>query len=372
MNTSSPHIVMLNKAYPPWTGGIERYVCDVSEALVKRGWKVTVLVCNDARFETCEMIHGVRIIRVPRWGTILSQPIPSRFFRRLRSLSPDFVHVHMPYPLAWLAVFQVKKHIPVVCTWHSDIVRQRWLMKILSPFEQRFLSRCNRIWPTSELLLNSSESLSKHRDRCSIIPLSIPPSEKDDAQLIQQIKKRYPGKIVLFVGRLVGYKGLPYLIEAMPELNATLLIAGDGPDRQKLEEMVSRSPKSESIHLLGQVSELEKQALYRAADVFVLPSISQNEAFGYVLLEAMMNECPLITTDLPTGVRWVNEDGVSGIVVPPANAKALAQAIRTILEDEPLRKQFTTEAKKRVELCFRFEEMIDHIESEYRTLLTPH
>ncbi len=370
------HIVMLNKAYPPWMGGIERHVRDISEALCKRGWTITVLACNDARFETRETIRGVRIIRMPCWANILSQPIPTRYLRRLRELAPDLVHVHVPFPLAWFAVKRVNAAIPIVCTWHSDIVRQRRIMPFLHPFEQRFLSRCSRILPTSEVLLNSSDALKNHRDRCTVIPLSVSPGSEIElhraTQLSKEYKNKYGERMVLFVGRLVGYKGLPYLIDAMSGVHATLLIAGDGPDRTQLEKLASQISGSATIHFLGQVSELEKHALYRVADVLVLPSISCNEAFGYVLLEAMMHGCPTISTDLPTGVRWVNEDGISGLTVPPENANALAQAIHRILDDDVLHEKLSKGARDRAARHFNFDNMITQIEQVYRNSSISH
>jgi len=368
-----PHIVMIHKAYPPQFGGIERHLRDLSEALAERNWRVTVLTCNEDRFETRETIRGVNIIRVPRWGTVFSQPIVTRYFRRLRSPAPDLVHAHVPFPLAWPAVQRIGASIPVVCTWHSDIVRQQRLMKWLSPCEQKFLRRCARIIVTSEPLLASSTALQPHRQRCRVVPLAIPHSPARDTQntleLAEVIRQRFPGRIALFVGRLVGYKGLPYLIDAMQRVPATLLIVGDGPLRRTLERQVAAMGMQSKIHFLGRVAEQEKQALYRAADVFVLPSITKNEAFGYVLLEAMQAGCPVISTNLPTGVAWVNRHEETGLVVPPADAKALADALKVLLNDDAMRLRCSSLARARVEREFQFMDMIADIESLYREML---
>jgi len=360
---------MLNKAYPPWMGGIERHVKDVGEALVKRGWRVTALVCSDGGLESQEELNGVRVIRLRRWGTFLSQPLVTGFSKAIGNLQPDLIHAHLPFPLAWRAVKAVDERVPVVCTWHSDIVRQRFLMPVLSPIEQRFLRRCNRILPTSQPLLDSSKPLLAHRDRCTVIPLAVPDANVDENEIerhVQRIEHEYPGSRVLFVGRLVGYKGLPYLFDAMNGLDATLLVAGDGPMREKLNRHLSSNCK---INILGSVSEEEKIALYRSADVFVLPSISRNEAFGYVLLEAMGEGCPVITTDLPTGVRFVNQDGETGLIVPPRDAQALSNAISRLLHDGELRQRFSRNGRERIQAHFRFDRTIDRIEAVYRDVL---
>lgn len=364
-----PHIVMLNKAYPPWVGGIERHVRDISEALSRRGWRITALVCNECGRESQEEQNGVRIVRMARRGTFFSQPLVLGYYKKLKALQPDLVHVHVPFPLGWKAAYSVDESIPMVCTWHSDIVRQRFLMPLLAPFEQRFLKRCARILPTSQPLLESSAALRYHAERCTVIPLAVPESVVDEEEItrhIQSIERDFPGPRVLFVGRLVRYKGLPYLIDAMKDIDATLLIAGDGPDRQKLQRYAS---SNSNIHFLGSVSEAYKIALYRSAGVFVLPSISRNEAFGYVLLEAMGQGCPVVSTDLPTGVRYVNQDGETGFVVPPKNASLLANAINEILIDDNLRQTFSIDARQRVETHFQFDSTIDRIEKTYHDAL---
>lgn len=361
-------LAMLNKAYPPWVGGIEKHVRDCCEALAGRGRTVSALVVSNGRTSRREALAGVDVIRVPRLGTLWSQPLPKGYFKALRSLNPSLLHAHVPFPLAWFAVNALPPGVPVLCTWHSDIVRQKMVMRFLSPFEQRFLRRCNRILVTSPELLESSKPLRPHRGRCEILPLALPKAKRDEktlSRLLGEYKVKYPGKNVLFVGRLVGYKGLNHLIEAMPRAGARLLIAGDGPLRKHLEQVAARCGAGDRICFLGPVGEDEKTALYRLADVFVLPSTGRNEAFGYVLLEAMAEGCPAISTDIPTGVRWVNRHGETGLVVPPGDSSALAAAINQIVNDKNVRLCFSANGKIRCERDFHFESILDRLESVY-------
>ena len=359
---------MIHKAYPPWVGGIERHIQDISEELVRRGWRVSVLVGNDRRAYLEETINGVHVYRLARWGVVLSQPLLLGYFRKLKELKPDIIHVHAPFPLGWFVPCFVPASTPVFCTWHSDIVRQQFLQPLYRPFERRFLHRCNCIIPTSEPLMDSSSSLQEFKDKCRVIPLALR-DELCDEQFItnraDEIKKKYTGKIVLFVGRLVGYKGLRYLIEAMRGIHAHLLLAGEGVLRNELEALANQVGK-DKIHFLGHVEEAEKTALYRAADVFVLPSIERNEAFGYVLLEAMQQGCPVISTNLPTGVIYVNKQNITGFVVPPKDAQALANAINRILGDEVLRQNLSISAKARIAGEFNFGMVMDKLEEEYK------
>ncbi len=369
--TIQSHIVMSHKAYPPWVGGVERHVGDVSEALVQRGWQVTVLTCNHGNYETREWQNGVRVIRVPRWGTFLSQPLVTRYFKRLRELEVDLFHVHVPFPLGWFAANAMYDRAPIVCTWHSDIIRQRFLKPFYAPWEQLFLSRCNCILTTSEPLQHSSRALRRHQDRCQPLPLALPP--KTDSVIPQEtVRRRYAIQhpMVLFVGRLVKYKGLPYLLHAMKEVPAHLYLAGEGPERHSLHRLVKENQLENKIHFLGYVSEEEKQALYCLANVFVLPSINRNEAFGYVLLEAMEAGCPVISTQLPTGVSFVNVHEETGFVVPPHSEEALRNAILRIISDETLRSYFSQQAQQRIKCQFHFEKNIDQLEEVYDSVLT--
>ncbi|MBN2329258.1 MAG: glycosyltransferase [Candidatus Omnitrophica bacterium] len=372
MNTK-PHVVLLNKAFPPWIGGIEKHVHDIGAALAARGWRVTALVCNDRRLEIREKRDGMNVIRAPQWMRVFSQPIVHGYFRALQDARPDLVHVHVPFPLGWFSVRHIHAGAPLVSTWHSDIIRQRLLMPFLWIFQKRFLDRCNRIIPTSQPLLDHSKDLQPYRDKCSVIPLALPPADSSLQPSIERhqekFQKQFPGKMILFVGRLVGYKGLSYLIEAMQQIEANLCIAGDGALKESLRRQCRKRGVESKVVFLGSISEAEKYALYRTADVFALPSISRNEAFGYVLLEAMEQGCPVISTDLPTGVQFVNRHEESGFVVPSHDAHALAHAIQQILQDAGLRNKLSHGARERIRRLFRFESMIDQLENVYEEAL---
>ena len=114
---------------------------------------------------------------------------------------------------------------------------------------------------------------------------------------------------------------------------------------------------------LGEVSDAERRILLHASDVLVLPSIDRREAFGIVQLEAMACGKPVIATDLPTGVRFANQDEITGLLVPPRDADALARALRRVLDDAGLRERLGHAARQRVQREFTAARMIE------RTLL---
>jgi rhamnosyl/mannosyltransferase len=132
------------------------------------------------------------------------------------------------------------------------------------------------------------------------------------------------------VGRLVSYKGFEVLAAAARGLEARVIIVGEGPERGRI--LAAAGP---NVTLAGRVTDAELVAHYHACDVFCLPSTTRAEAFGMVLLEAMASGRPLVTTALPTGVSAINRDGVTGLVVPPGDGRALREALAALVGDAP-------------------------------------
>jgi rhamnosyl/mannosyltransferase len=164
---------------------------------------------------------------------------------------------------------------------------------------------------------------------------------------------------VLFVGRLVYYKGVDVLIDAMAHIHATLLIVGEGPLEAELRRRAVVRGIQDRVVFLGEVAAESLPAYYHASDVFVLPSVANTEAFGVVQLEAMAAGVPVVSTKLPTGVSWVNEDGVSGLLVAPGDPIALADSIGRLLADPVLRNRLGQNASRRAELLFSRDRMIE-------------
>ena len=129
------------------------------------------------------------------------------------------------------------------------------------------------------------------------------PIWKRPSQRAGEIRREANQPIVLFVGRLVPYKGVDVLLEALKGLDAVALIVGEGPLRARLEEQARELGVCRvSVRFLGAVDDDELAALYRACNIFVLPSVTRQEAFGVVQLEAMAAGKPVVSTDLGTGV----------------------------------------------------------------------
>jgi rhamnosyl/mannosyltransferase len=138
----------------------------------------------------------------------------------------------------------------------------------------------------------------------------------------------------------------------MSEVEAKLLIVGSGPRRVDLEERVAAGQLGHRVEFVGEIDDSDLAAHYHACDVFVLPSVERSEAFGLVQVEAMACAKPVVSTSIPTGVSWVNQHGVTGLVVEPRKPEALAAAINVLLRDDALRARLGRQAKARAETEF--------------------
>jgi rhamnosyl/mannosyltransferase len=365
-------IVQITKLYYPWIGGVEKVVRDIAEGLNDKV-NMEVVACQPKGWGSRQLINGVKVTKTSSigiyWGMPVSFTFP--FVLAWKSRKADILHFHFPFPLADLSYLLMgSKQKKVVVTYHSDIVRQKKSMGIYMPFLNRLLKRADKILPTSPNLMESSVYLAPFKNKCTVVPLSI-----DLKEFSHPVENKFAlevsadEKIVLFVGRLNYYKGLEYLIEAMQDIEARLLIVGEGELREVLEEKAKSLGVRQKIVLLGKVSDEKKKYCYHVCDLFVLPSVEPSEAFGIVQMEAMAYGKPVVNTNLPTGVPYVSVDGETGITVPPRDAKALAEAINRILNDKELAAKFSDNALKRVREKFSREKMLESIYSIYGDLV---
>ncbi len=374
-------IVQTNKAYAPHVGGVETTVTTLAEGLsAKEGITVEVLVCNPRRTLTLETrtVNGVTVTYAPRWGSIASLPISPSFLPHLARMHGDILHVHEPFPLVdlSLALFPRIRHQfkRIVVTWHSDIVRQQWALKIYRPFIERFLPLVDRILVSSPALIDNSDFLGRYRDRCEVIPLGVGLEwTRDRAKRVgrvEEIRRRIGTPLVLFVGRLVYYKGLQYLVEAITRLpGAKLVIIGSGPLKAQLDAQVAALGLGGRVTILPHLANEELYAYYEACDLFVLPSTERSEAYGLVQIEAMASGKPVVSTEIKTGTTFVNCNGITGLTVPPRDADALARAMNEIIHNDVLRNRLGQQAEERALREFTAVKMVDRTLALYERLL---
>jgi glycosyltransferase involved in cell wall biosynthesis len=356
-------ILQVNKLFYPHVGGVEKVVLDLCEQLAAEV-EMNVLIANNSFHREKETVAGAQIERVPSLGTLLSMPIAPFFPYHIAKYSTvDLLHFHFPFPLGEISYLMNRWHIkaPTVVTWHCDIVRQKKILKLYTPLLHRFLQSMDCIVTTSPNMIEHSEFLQPYRDKCKVIPLGISPEQFEPNKQVlidaAKIRNQYKRPILFFMGRLVNYKGLSYLIDAMENIDADLLIGGSGKIRLSLEQQVRDRGLQDRIHFTGFISDEDLPAYYHASDVFVLPSVDPSEAFGIVQLEAQVCGVPVVSTNLNTGVPFANLHGVTGIIVNPGDSKALAEAINSLLTNDDRRRKLGMQARERVKSKFTVQGM---------------
>ncbi len=284
----------------------------------------------------------------------LGGPADARLFASLAKRA-DVLHYQFPWPFADLLHLLVRPEVPAVLTYHSDIIRQRWLGAIYAPLMWRMLRSVQVIVATSPNYAQSSPVLSHPsiRDKVRVIPLGIDeqtyPAEGDES-ILQKLELEDGQPYFLFIGVLRYYKGLHTLIEAATRIKAKIVIAGSGPERERLVKQ-AQELGAVNVVFAGQVSNREKVSLLKKCAALVLPSHLRSEAFGMVLVEAAMFGRPLISCEMGSGTTFVNAHEETGFAVPPESPQALAQAMQFLLE-EGLANKMGLAARQRYERLF--------------------
>lgn len=346
------HILEVNKFYPPHLGGIETLVEQRARVFAARpDASVKVLTCKDTRSKgETRIIDGAEVIFCSSLGTYFSCPLSLEFFRRFRELSDwaDVIEIHTPFPLGDAACLRSKTPKRVVIAWHSDVVKQKFLLQFYKPLLLKFLRRADAIIVATKGHIDGSSFLPEFREKCRVIPYPLEIAHYEQAKKYPILTDKLADKRnlkLLFVGRLVYYKGVSYLIEAMRQVRGCeLFICGTG----KLEDSLKDAAKGLPVHFLGRLSDADLKAAFADCDIFVLPSVEKSEAFGIVQQEAMVYGKPVINTSLPSGVPFVSEHGKTGLTVPPKNASALAKAIQKLTDSPELRREYGRNAAKKV------------------------
>ena len=367
-------VLYVYKDYYPVVGGIENHIRLLCQGLKAHPHvEPTVLVTSRTGKTVIEEIDGVRVIKAARLATISSAPVSLSLFAWLHRLEADVTHLHFPYPVGELAYLWAGRSRRLVITYHSDIVRQKYLLRVYEPFLRHLLARADVITVSSPNYIQSSPYLRPLAGKCVVIPHGTDLSRFVATQSVQrraaEIRQHYAAPLLLFVGLLRYYKGLSFLIEAMPQIAAKLLIVGQGPQGEEWQTLTRRLGLDDKVAFLGRVSEEELIALYHAGDVFVLPSIHRSESWGAVQIEAMSCGKPVVCTELGTGTSFVNVDGVTGRVVPPRDAAALATAINALLGDEAMRRAMGARARERAQQEFSLETMVERVLAVYGEVL---
>lgn len=289
-------------------------------------------------------------------STPMSVDMLGEFRRQLRWA--DIVHYHFPWPFGECLHLLYGQKAKSVVTYHSDIYKQRLLKVLYGPVMHAFLNRVDRIVVTSRNYLETSTDLTRHRNRCQVIPIGL--DEQSYGRPSPESLARWEGRVgrdfFFFVGILRYYKGIAVLLAAAKDAKFRVVIAGSGPLENELRQQATQLGLS-NVTFVGYVGDQDKAALFMLARALVFPSLYRSEAFGVSLLEGAMFGLPLITTEIGTGTSFVNQADVTGLVVPPGDAGALRRAMERLQTDDALRAAMGAAARRRFASLFTADRM---------------
>jgi glycosyltransferase involved in cell wall biosynthesis len=331
-------------------GGAEKMLLAMLEGTDRHRWTpVLAHYPNDAAMTLGEAARriGVRTHVLQEGAAGSGRAEVLALARWLRAERPAVFHAHLVWTLrcsAGLIAARLARVPAIVATQQlygrPKGRRQRlrqWLVSLLP----------HRILPVSEAMAAELRAVVARPDRVVVVPNAIDVGRfrATDASGVAQHPFAGAGNPrVLTLARLDGQKGLGTLIEAAERLGgATVVIAGEGPDRAALEAEVRRRRLVDRVVFLGHREDVP--ALLASCDIFVLPSLF--EGLPVSVLEAMAAARPVVATRIP-GTDEAVVHGETGMLVPPNDPAALAAALRTLLDDQELRTRMGAAGQQRV------------------------
>lgn len=346
-------------AFPPYKGGIGNIANKYSEILYKAGHNITTFTPDYKKIGNGEKI--IRLKPLFKYGN--GAFLPQLFFILKKF---DLIYLHYPFfggaEIVWLfKIFNPKKKL--IIHYHMDVMNYSLIAKALSwpeklirssIFKQANIITCASI--DYVRYSNIKNIYKKYSNKFAEIPFGV----DIDKFKPSHINKTKPIFQILFVGCLDKahyFKGVNVLLKAISKLSITnfkLLIVGDGDLKPQYEKRAKNLKIQNKINFLGKISDEKLPKIYQNSDLFVLPSINQNEAFGIVLLEAMSSGTPVIASGLP-GVRTIFNDGIQGYLIKPNSVIDLKEKIEKILNNSEKRNKMRQEARWLVEKKYNWE-----------------
>ena len=356
-------------AYP---GGVTNHIANLAHQLIGMGHQVSILT----------PLSNIRVQDLREYVVPLGRPIPIRSGGSIARISLsawlapkirshlnngkfDIVHLHEPLaPLVPLGVLYLSNAVNVG-TFHAYHGSQRWY-RVLYPILKPAFGRLHgRIAVSEAARQMNNRVFPAHYD---IIPNGIDLPHFANASPMEEFSD---GKAnIVFVGRKDKRKGLQYLVEAYSHLkwsfpDIRLIVVGPGRVPLRLQRFISKN-KVKDIVFTGSVPYADLPRYYHSADIFCAPNTGK-ESFGIVLLEAMAAAKPLVATNID-GFRCVVSHGEQGLLVPPRDSRALADALTILLRNPSLRKRMGDRGRRDVEQ-YDWKQVANRVVDYYNALL---
>ena len=360
-------------SFPDSMGGVEQVINQIARGAIKHGIQTDVLSLSPKRSHDAIEIDGYQVHRSKLNLQIASNSFSISAFGRFMKLAKqaDVIHYHFPWPFMDLVHMLTRIKKPSLVTYHSDIVRQKFLLKIYQPLMNSFLKDMDCIVATSPNYLATSDTLVKNQKKVKLIPYGLDKSTYPvpTAEKLAFWGERFGAKFFLFVGVLRYYKGLHILLEAAKGTNYPIVIVGAGPIETELKNQAEETGLS-NVHFLGFSSDEDKAALLTLCYAVLFPSHLRSEAFGISLLEGAMYGKPLISSEIGTGTSFINISNETGIVVTPSDPVALRQAMDTLWQNPELAAEMGRKAEQRYWELFTADKMVASYVDLYRELVS--
>jgi glycosyltransferase involved in cell wall biosynthesis len=352
-------ILTFSSPYPPELGGMQSHVYNLTQAFARMGHEVRVVTARGQRPAPVRQRDGaisvVRIpsVNVPKTMTLQYLSASAAYLTWLvLTWRPDILHVHSFWP-DLLATKHLCPMVRVVHTAHESL----FLTMAEQPRYHRRLrfivSKVDGLIGPSNELLEAARGFGVPAGRSIFLPNGVD-SEKFSPSVPGVIRGQYgllaSTKIVLCPRRLVPKNGVNFLIESIPTIlpihpDTMFVIVGEGPERARLETQTRELGIQDKVIFAGGISNDEINSYYADADLVVLPSLK--EATSISALEAMSSSKPIVASNVG-GLPHLVSEGVTGLLVPPADPQALATAISGLLSSPDRRRAMGSAARSRV------------------------
>lgn len=348
--------------FPDPPGGLQEAIRQIAISTKNYNVETTIFTLSPSVDEKFTLIDSIPVYREKSWIAPASCDIGGfAAFKKFLTLSKkvDVINYHFPWPFSDLLFLSTRAKKPSVMTYHSDIVRQRWINYFYYPLMKNTLTSMDAIIATSPSYASTSKVLqdAQIKSRVTTIPLGISLKNKYSTGCFYEKFNIDPDSpFIFFIGALRYYKGLDYLLAAAKNTNCQIIIAGSGTQEEQLLQQ-KESLSLDNVKFLGKVSDDEKKFLFENCYAFILPSHLRSEAYGMVLIEASMYGKPMISCDIGTGTSFINSDQETGIVISPRNPEEIANAINYLLMNPFKAKAFGHRAKERYSKLFSSEIM---------------
>jgi len=357
----------------PHIGGVESVIEQINESLPDEEFEKEVFCCSNTEKSSTE--NGVKYKRFRYLFDFAANSVSPQLFFGMIGLKTDIIHFHMPViqnVIIWFFLYHLGllRYKKLLISYHGAIIGYDKYMKPFWGLYKYFYKKADKIHILSPAIIDSDEILCKNQEKCIVIPYGIntelPEIKKNIPVNGHDIYKFANGrKILLCMGRLVKLKGFHHAIEAVRNIdNTVLLIAGEGSEYNNFQQYINLNNLQNKILLLGNIAnKTEKDFLFKNIDIFLMPSV-RTESFGIVQLEAMNCCKPVINTNLGTGINYVSPNEETGLTIAPDNVGELTDAIKKLVNNESLCRQYGQKARERVENLFD----INKIKIKYKEL----